>query len=82
MSVMSVCQWTKRVERYTGRSLPHIFTKLNCHQGRAPGDVITYCLCVNKPKVKLILALLLTENSFNVKYLENGEKLIEIMILK
>ena len=52
-----------------------------CHQGRVPGDVVTYCfwwkseICISaKPEVELILTIAPVEDIFNVKYLENGER--------
>jgi len=52
-----------------------------CHQGRVPGDVVTYCVwwkseifLSSKPEVELILTIAPMENMFNVKYLENGKR--------
>ena len=51
------------------------------HHGRVPGDAVTYCFWWKseiflsaKPEMELILTVAPTENIFNVKYLENGER--------
>ena len=72
-----VCH-TKRVEHSTGRSLSPVFTS---DHGSIAGDAIIYCLWWKsrillsvKPEVGLIITIALMKNTFNVRYLENGER--------
>ena len=64
---VSVNQWvchTKRVERSTEWSLSPTDLHQTCHQGKVPGDVVTYCFWWKskiflsaKPEVELILTI-------------------------
>ena len=52
-----------------------------CHQGRVPGDVVTYCFrwkserrMSAKPEGELIFTIAPMKNSFNVIYLVNGDR--------
>jgi len=67
-------------ERSADPYLPPIFTKL-ATKVETPEDVITYCFLWKserrmsaKPEVELIFTIAPMKNSFNIKYLENGDR--------
>ena len=78
---MSVSQSSHETSWVLYRSQSCTDFQQTCHQGRVPGDVVNYWFwwkserCVSaKLEVKLIFTIVPMENSFNVKYLENGDR--------
>jgi len=77
----SVCLWVSHRERLNALYRLQSSTDLHqtCHHGSVPAGVITYCFWWKSgilmsviPEVELISATAAMENTFNVKYLENG----------
>ena len=81
MSVSESVSLSHKTSRTLYRSQSSTYLHQTYHQGRVPGDVVTYCFWWKseiflsaKPEVELILTIAPMENIFNVKYLENCER--------